>query len=154
MKLYLLIQSAFLCSWTFGQSFLQWPCSLQPMKVSVLSGVLVDLKGLLKGLFELYLNVVFVVTGREYPFWKLAFRNWELGALEIVDEDDCVKLAGVFTFLFLIALSSACLIFCASSESLAMGSCLYSCTIDHPTGDRSANLISLFLFFSFVAIDV
>ena len=71
-----------------------------------------------------------------------------------MDEDDCVKLAGVFTFLFLIALCSACLIFCASSESLAMGSCSYSCTIDHPAGDRSAYLINLFLFFSLVAIDV
>ena len=71
-----------------------------------------------------------------------------------MDEDDCVKLTGVFTFLFLIALCSACLIFCASSESLAMWSCSYSCTIDHPAGDRSANLISLFLFYSFVAIDV
>ena len=60
-----------------------------------------------------------------------------------------VKLAGVFTFHFLIVLYSACLIFCASSESVAMGSCSYSCTIDHLTGNWLANF-----FFSFVAIDV
>ena len=70
-------------------------------------------------------------------------------------EDDCVKLVGVFTFLFLIALCSTCLIFCALSKSLAMGSCSYSCTIDYPIGDWSAaNLISLIIFFSFVAINV
>ena len=151
-------RSVLLCCWTFGQSFLQSPCSPQPMQVSVLLGVLVNLKGLLKGLlsglFALYPNFVFVGIGGEYPFWKLAFQNWKLGALEIVDENDCVKLADVFTFLFLVALCSACLIFCASSESFAMGSCSYSCTIDHPVGDRSTNLISLFVFFSFVAIDV
>ena len=71
-----------------------------------------------------------------------------------MDEDDCVKLAGIFTFLFLIALCSANVIFCALRESLAMGSCSYSCTIDHPTGNRLASLISLFLFLSFFATDV
>ena len=132
------------------------------MQVSVLLGVLVNLKGLLKGLLNRLLNglfalcssFVFVGIGGEYPFWKLVFRNRKLSALEIVDEEDCVKLAGLFTFFFLIALCSACLIFCASSESLAMGSCSYSCTIDHAAGDRSASLLSLFLFFSFIAIDV
>ena len=122
MKLYLLIQSVLLCCWTFEQSFLQWPCSPRPMQVSVLLGVLVNLKGLLKellngllnGLFASYSNFVFVGIGGEYPFWKLALRNWKLGASEIVDEDDCIKLVGVFIFLFLIALCSACLIFCAS----------------------------------------
>ena len=73
----------------------------------------------------------------------------------MVDEDERVKLGrgkSAFTFLFLNNLS--CLIFCTSSELLAMGSCSYSCTIDHPTGDRSSNLIGLFLFFSFIVIDV
>ena len=84
----------------------------------------------------------------DFGNWHSETENWEL------DEDDCVKLAGVFTFLSVIALSSVCLIFCASSESLAMGSCSHSCTIDHPTGNRSANLISCFLFFSLAAIDV
>ena len=96
-------------------------------------------------------NFVFVEIGGEYPFWELAFWNWKLDAVEIVDENHCVKLTG---FLFPIVLCSACLIFCASSESLAIGSCSYLCTIDHPAGDRSANLISLFIFFSFVSIDV
>ena len=118
--------------WTLKQFFLQWPCSPQPVQVSI----------------------TFVGIGRKYQFWKPTFRNWKLSALEIVDEDDCVKLAVVLTFLFLIAICSACLIFCASSELLDMGSCSYSCTIDHPNGDQSANLISLFLFFSFIAIDV
>ena len=35
-----------------------------------------------------------------------------------------------------------------------MVSCSYSCTTDHPVGDRSANLISFFVLFIFVAIDV
>ena len=148
MKLYLLIQSVLFCCWTFRQSFHQCLCSMQPMQVSVLLGVLVNLKGLLKGLlnglFALYSNFVFVGIGGEYPFWKLVFPNWKLGALEIVDEDDCVKLADVFTFFFLIALCSACLIFSVSPESLVMGSCSYSCTIDYPVGDRSANLACFF----------
>ena len=122
MKLYLLTQSVLLCCWTFRQSFLQGPCSLQPMQVSVLLGVLVNLKGLLNGLlnglFALYSNFVFVGIGGEYQ--KLSFRKWKLDALEIVDEDDCIKLVYVFTFLFLVALCSAYLILCASSESLAM----------------------------------
>ena len=124
MKLYLLIQSVLLCCWTFRQSFLQGPCSMQPMQVSVLLGVLVNLKGLLNGflngLFALYSNFVFVGISGEYPSSKLSFRKWKLGALEIVDEDDCIKLVYVFTFLFLVALCSAYLILCASSESLAM----------------------------------
>ena len=97
----------------------------------------------MKGLFP----IVFVGIGRKDPFWKLAFQNRKLGAY-------CVKLVGVFTFLFLIALCSTWLIFCASSESLAMESSSYSCTRDHPTGNRLDNLISLFHFFSFLAIDV
>ena len=79
------------------------------------------LKGLLNGLFALYSNFVFVGIGGEYPFWKLAFQNRKLGALEIVDEDDCVKLAGVFTFFFLIALCSACLIFVRRQNPLPWG---------------------------------
>ena len=54
---------------------------------------------------------------QKYPLWNLAFLNWKLGVLEIVDLDDCVKLAGVFTSLFVTALCSSCLIFFASSES-------------------------------------
>ena len=38
-------------------------------------GVMANLKGLLKGLFELYPNFVFLGTGGEYPFWKLALQN-------------------------------------------------------------------------------
>ena len=101
------------------QSFLQWTCSPQPIPVSALLQVLVNLKGLLKGLlnrllnalFAFYSNFAFVGIGGEYPFWKLAFQNRKLGSLEIVDEDDCVKLAGVFTFFFRIALCAASLIF-------------------------------------------
>ena len=119
--------------------------------MSVLSGVLVNQKGLLKGLLKGFMKglfpIVFVGIGRKDPFWKLAFQNRKLGAY-------CVKLVGVFTFLFLIALCSTWLIFCASSESLAMESSSYSCTRDHPTGNWLNNLISLFHFFSFLAIDV
>ena len=38
-----------------------------------------------------------------------------------------------------------------SLRSLAMGSCSYSCVMDHPTCNRSTNLINLFLSFSFAA---
>ena len=52
------------------------------------------------------------------------------------------------------ALCSTCVIFCAPSASLAMESCSYSCPIDYRISDRSANLISLFLAFSYVTSDV
>ena len=71
-----------------------------------------------------------------------------------MDKDDCIKPGCVFTFLFAIAFCSACLFFCTSSESFAVRSCSYFCTIHYPTGDQLVNLISLFLFFSFVSIEV
>ena len=52
------------------------------------------------------------------------------------------------------SLCSACVIFSASSASLAMESCSYSCITDRRTSDRSANLISLFLSFCYVTNDV
>ena len=85
---------------------------------------------------------------------ETGIRKSKLGPLDIVDEDDCVKLVDVFTFFFLIALCSTCVTFCVSSESFAVESCSYSCTVHHPTGEQSGNLISLFLFFSFVGIYV
>ena len=77
-------------------------------------------------------------------------RNWKLSALEIVDEDDFVKLAGAFSFLFLIALCSACLISCVLSESFTMGSCSYSCTIPLLIG----RLTQLVCFFSLPSLEL
>ena len=103
-----------------------------------------SLKGLLKVLFELQLNFVFFFRDwHRISILEVDIQNWKLGAQEIVDEDDCV-----------FGLYSACLILCALSKSLAMGSCSDSCIIDHPTGNELANLISLFCFFSFLAINV
>ena len=124
--------------------------------MSVLSGILVNLKGLLKGLLKGFVKglfpIVFVGIGRKNQFWKLTFQNRKLGALEIEDEVNCVKLVGVFTFLFLIALCSTWVILCASSESLAMESCSYSYTRDHPTGNQLDNLISLFISLAFLQL--
>ena len=67
MKLYLLIQSVICCAAELSDSLFSSDL--------VLLDILVNLMGLLKGLFELYSNFVFVEIDGEYPFWKLAFRN-------------------------------------------------------------------------------
>ena len=160
MKLYVLIQSVLLRCWTFGQSFLQCPCSLQPLQMFVLLGVLVNLKGLLqgllKGLFELYLNFVFCRDWQRIFILETGIPKLKTGYFRDCEWGWLYKTGGgCFCFPL-----SDCPLFCLSiffwalSESLAMGSCSYSCTIDHLTDDQSDNLISLFLFFSFVVIDV